>query len=74
MGRADRLDRVIYCGPRRKIRVLILSGGILNQDIERSGLATSNVKRSMEERWSMEKREKKEEDAAASKKTVHLTE
>lgn len=53
---------------------MILSGGILNQDSERSGLATSNVKMSMEERWSMEKKERKEKDAAAREKAFHLAE
>lgn len=50
-GKADRLDRLIYCGPRRKIRVLILQGEILNQESEGSGLATSNVRKCLEERW-----------------------
>lgn len=59
-GKADRLDRLIYCGLRRKIRVLILQGEILNQE---SSLATSNMKKCLEERL-LEEREggRKEEE------------
>ncbi len=56
-GKADRLDRLIYCGLRRKIRVLILQGEILNQDSEGSGLATSYVRKCLDERW-LEKAER----------------
>lgn len=71
-GRADRRDRLIYCGPRREIRVLILQGEILNQDSEGSGLATYNVRKRSEERWP-EKTERTEGEVAASEKASHFT-